>query len=66
MLRFLTVSCTSIIFVLSLQEDDTGFFDSCESGTPEEYPPNSGYRERKKLFAKEVAVKDPSTQEVTG
>ena len=41
-----------------MKEDDTGFFDSCEPGTPDEYAPNSGYRERKKQFAKEVAVKD--------
>ena len=49
-----------------LQEDDTGFFDSCQSGTPEDYAPNSGYRQRKLQFAKEVEVLDPTTGAVTG
>ena len=41
-----------------LQEDDTGYFDSCESGSPEENAPNSGYRQRKLQFAKEIPIKD--------
>ena len=62
LVKFFDQFCTPFL----LQEDDTGFFDSCQSGTPEEYAPNSGYRERKKQFAKEIPILNPSTQEVTG
>ena len=51
-----------------LQEDATGNFDSCESGSPLAMPTtvNPGYRLRKEQFAKQVPIKDPSTQEITG
>ena len=63
LVKFFDQFCTT---PLLLQEDDTGFFDSCLSGTPEDYALNSGYRERKKQFAKEIPILDPTTKAVTG
>ena len=47
------------------QEDETDNFDSLTAGLPTSPPGNSGYRQRKKQFAKEVEVKD-GQGDVTG